>query len=78
MIRNITQNELILLAYNELPPDQHKEMMDVVNGDPKLIQELETLTNQMDLLDAAICKPNSTSVQIIKEESCSSSSMEMI
>lgn len=78
MIRNITQNELILLAYNELPPDQHKKMMNVVNGDPKLIQELEIFCSQMDLLDAAICRPNNTSVQIIKEESCSSSSFEMI
>ena len=78
MIRNITQNELILLAYNELPPDQHKEMMDVVNGDPRLRQQLSTYASQMDLLDTAIIKPNNTSIQIIKEESCSSSPMEMI
>ncbi len=78
MIRNITQNELILLAYNELPPDQHKELMSIVNNDPILRQQLEMFVSQLDQLDTAMCEPNNTSIQIIKEESCSSSPMEMI
>ncbi len=78
MITHITQNELILLAYNELPPDQHQQMMQVVKADSILTKELETITKQMDVLDTAFCKPHNTSVQIIKEESCSSSPMEMI
>ncbi len=78
MIRNITQNELILLAYNELPPDQHKEVTDIVNGDSKLRQQLINYVRQIGLLDTAIYKPNLTSIQIIKEESCSSSPMETI
>jgi len=78
MITNITQNELILLAYNELPPDQHRELLAIVKGDAKLAKEYNEITNQMAVLDTAICKPHNTSVQIVKEESCSSSPMEMI
>lgn len=78
MIRKITQNELILLAYNELPPDRHTELMSLVSVSPKLSKAFEEITSQMNILDSAIVKPHNTSVQIIKEESCSSSPMEMI
>ncbi len=78
MIRNITQNELILLAYNELPPDRHSEMLDLVKKDVSLYAKYLELRSQMSELDTLIMKPHDTSVQIIKEESCSSSPMEMI
>lgn len=78
MITHITQNDLILLAYNELPPDQHHQMLETVKSDAKLSKEFETITKQMDLLDTAFCAPHNTTIQIIKEESCSSSPMEMI
>lgn len=78
MITHITQNDLILLAYNELPPDQHRKFMEIVKSDPKLSKELEIITKQMDVLDSAFCMPHNTTIQIIKEESCSSSPMEMI
>lgn len=78
MITHITQNDLVLIAYNELPPDRYNKMMEMVNADPNLQKELQSIKKQMDILDSAFCKPHNTSVQIIKEESCSSSPMEMI
>jgi hypothetical protein len=78
MIKNITQNELVLLAYNELPPDQHDEMMAQVKNDPSMHSKYLELKQQMDILDSVQYEPNPTSVQIVLEESCSSSSLEMI
>ena len=78
MIRHITQNELLLLAYNEIPPGEREELMVLVANDPKLYAEYNKLKADLYLLDTAIEKPHPTSVQIILEESCSSSSLEMI
>lgn len=78
MIRHITQNELVLLAYNELPPEEHNELLNVVINDEKLSKKYASLKQQMDILDTVKYQPNPTSVQIVLEESCSSSSLEMI
>ncbi len=78
MIKDITQNDLILLAYNELPPDRHRQLMNTVKADPKLSKAFKDIISQLLLLDTVLEKPNPTSVQIIMEESCSSSPMEMI
>lgn len=78
MIKNITQNELILLAYNELPPDKHTKMLQVIKKDVILYAKYLEIRSQMSELDTLIMKPNDTSVQIIKERSCSSSPMETI
>ncbi len=78
MIRHITQNELVLLAYNELPPDVHNELLHVVSNDETLAKQYAVIKQQMDILDTLNYQPNPTSVQIVLEESCSSSSMEMI
>lgn len=78
MIRNITQNDLILLAYNEFTPDRQRQLMDSVNTDPRLRKAFQKINAQLALLDTAIAKPHPTSVQIIMEESCSSSPMQMI
>jgi len=78
MIRHITQNELVLLAYNELPPEEHNELLHVVSNDAVLAKQYAVIKQQMDILDTLKYQPNPTSVQIVLEESCSSSSMEMI
>ena len=78
MIRHITQNELVLLAYNELPPKEHSELLDVVINDETLANKYAEIKQQMDILDTLRYQPNPTSVQIVLEESCSSSSLEMI
>jgi len=78
MITAITQNELVLLAYNELPPDKHQEMMSIVEQDSKLTKAYNDIKLQMQALDTLDYSPHPTSVQIVLEESCSSSSLEMI
>jgi len=78
MIKDLTQNDLLLLAYNELPPDKHQEMMSIVEGNSLLFSQYNEIKKQMSILDTVALKPNSTSVQIVLEESCSSSSLEMI
>ena len=78
MIRHITQNELVLLAYNELPPKEHSELLDVVINDETLAKKYAEIKQQMDILDTLKYQPNPTSVQIVLEESCSSSSLVLI
>ena len=78
MIKDLTQNDLLLLAYNELPPDKHQEMMSIVKGNQLLLSQYTEMKKQMSILDTIALKPDPTSVQIILEESCSSSSLEMI
>tara|TARA_B110000093_G_scaffold179257_1_gene219161 strand:+ start:2271 stop:2507 length:237 start_codon:yes stop_codon:yes gene_type:complete len=78
MIKDITTNEIILLAYNELPPGEHRDIMLRVKESKVLTSEYNTVLEGMRILDNAFISPHPTSVEIIKEESCSSSSLEMI
>ena len=77
MIRDITQNEIILLAYNELPSGRHAEIMRKVTANKELKAEYDAVLADMKILDGAFVAPNITSIEIIKEQS-SSSSLEMI
>jgi hypothetical protein len=78
MIKDITTNEIILLAYNELPPGEHRDVMQRVKESKVLTTEYNTVLEDKRILDKAFISPHPTSVEIIKEESCSSSSLEMI
>ncbi len=78
MIKDITTNEIILLAYNELPPDEHRDILQKINENKALKSQYEAILENMKTLDTAFTSPHPTSVEIIKEESCSSSSLEMI
>ena len=78
MIKDITTNEIILLAYNELPPGEHRDIMQRVKESKVLTTEYNTVLEDKRILDKAFISPPPTSVEIIKEESCSSSSLEMI
>jgi hypothetical protein len=78
MITDITQNELVLLAYNELPPKEHEALMSLVLNDSELSKAYFQIKDQMDNLDTVMYQPNPTSVQIVLEESCNSSSLEVI
>ena len=78
MIKDITTNEIILLAYNELPPSEHKEMMIRVKKSKELKSEYNAVLEDKKVLDGAFSSPHPTSIEIVKEESCSSSSLEMI
>lgn len=78
MIKAITQDELILLAYNELPPDKHNTLMKRVKADTSTYARYLEFRADMMELDTLKTNPSPTSVQIVLEESCSSSPMEMI
>ncbi|PCJ67396.1 MAG: hypothetical protein COA58_03495 [Bacteroidetes bacterium] len=78
MITAITQNELVLLAYNELPNERHNQMLKLIEQDANLCKAYNDIKLQMEVLDTLEFKPHPTSVQIVLEESCSSSSLEMI
>jgi hypothetical protein len=78
MIKHITQNELLLLAYNEAPPTERDEMLAYIANDSGLLAEYSDLLRQCDMLNAVSLEPNPTSVQIVLEQSCSSSSLETI
>jgi hypothetical protein len=78
MIKDITTNEIILLAYNELPPGEHRDIMQRVKESKVLTTEYNKVLEDKRILDKAFISPHPTSVEIIKEESCSSSSLEMI
>ena len=78
MIIDITKNDLILLAYNELPDNDRVSILNAVMNDNELLDEFRAILNQMKELDGALTSPNPTSVEIILEEACSSSSLEVI
>ena len=78
MIRHLTQNNLLLLAYNELPPEEHVRMLCEVSANEELLEEYNQLLEDIAILSPISYSPQATSVQIILEESCSSSSLEMI
>ncbi len=78
MIKDITQNDLVLLAYNEFPEEKQQSLLSLVLNDQELSQAYFQIKDQMDLLDTISFQPNPTSVQIVLEESCNSSSLELI
>jgi len=78
MNKNITQNDLLLLAYNEFPPKKHKELMDRVLKNEKWAKEFDKIQKQMDVLDTLFENPSPTSVNIVLEESCSFNHLETI
>ena len=78
MNKNITQNDLLLLAYNDLPAQEHNTLLTKVLNDKKLAEEYLKLKDEMKILDSLFISPNQTSVNIVLEESCSSREMEAI
>ncbi|NNJ56350.1 MAG: hypothetical protein HKP14_09465 [Bacteroidia bacterium] len=78
MIKDITQNELLLLAYKELSPKEHSVLLSRVLKNKELTQAYHRIIEQMDMLDTVSYSPNPTTIQIVKEESCSSSPLELI
>ncbi|MEY2925052.1 MAG: hypothetical protein RLZZ337_1600 [Bacteroidota bacterium] len=78
MNKNITQNDLLLLAYNDLPPAEHNQLLNRVLSDEKWAKEYNKLKDEMSILDKLFLSPDPTSVHIVLEESCSSNQMETI
>lgn len=78
MKKAITPNDLLLLAYNELPPERTYELLSQIAQYQDLNEEYIALKKQLNILNVVSLNPNPTSVQIVLEESCSSSSLETI
>ncbi len=78
MNKNITQNDLLLLAYNEFPPNKHKQLLYRVLNNEKWANEYKKIQDKMAVLDTLFQSPNPTSVNIVLEESCSSTHLETI
>lgn len=69
MIKTITPNHLILLAYNELPPHERTIVINKVKKDKKLLAQYNQLLKDLELLDTVSYSPNPTSIKIVLEES---------
>lgn len=71
MITNITQNHLLLYAYNELEPNDHLMVEAALQADPVLASQYAEMSELLLLMDSLEYKPHPTSLQIILEESSS-------
>jgi hypothetical protein len=78
MVTDITKNDLILLAYNELPENESLTLYKAMEANSELKAQFNLIKQEMARLDSYSESPSDTSVQIVIEESCSSSPMEMI
>jgi hypothetical protein len=78
MIKDITQNELLLLAYNDVPLGEREGLLIAIASDDKLTEQYTKILEEMQVLNTVSYTPHPTSIQIIMEESCSSSSLETI
>jgi hypothetical protein len=76
MNRNITYNDLLLLAYNELDTRKKLAIFNTLQSDSKLMSEFQEILDLQGELDQLMLQPNPTSLQIILEES--SSAMEVL
>ena len=75
MIRNITENDLVLLAYDELDNNRKTQVLLALEANSELMDCYHQMMTVHNALDNYILKPNPTSLQIILEES--SSAMEV-
>ncbi len=71
MIKNITQNHLLLYAYNELDQHDQKAVERALNSDPLIASQYRELSEMLYVMDSYRLSPNPTSLQIILEESSS-------
>ncbi|MFY0643304.1 MAG: hypothetical protein JXR19_02440 [Bacteroidia bacterium] len=71
MITDITKNELLLYAYNELNTDRVLELETALKSNAELRRSYREITEMLHLMDHYSLSPHPTSVQIIKEESSS-------
>lgn len=76
MKQTITQNDLLLYAYNELDEHRTQLISSAILQDNTLAEQFQEIIDTVDIMDGALLKPNPTSLQIILEES--SSAMEVI
>jgi len=78
MDKDTTQNKLLKLIYNELPPNEAVDMLNELSKNPTLYHNYKEMKEVILELNSFQKSPHQTSVQIILEESCSSSPMKLI
>ena len=76
MNKNITHDDLLLLAYDELEPSRRSYVITAMGSDSQLIADYEDIISTMEALNGLMLQPDNTSLQIILEES--SSAMEVL
>lgn len=76
MRQSFTENDLICFYYGELPEDENARIRKAIENDFKLKQQYEHLKQVTQMLDKVEKFPNETSVEIIREHSDHSSSLE--
>ncbi|MDG1724763.1 MAG: hypothetical protein P8I11_03640 [Bacteroidia bacterium] len=78
MVKDPTQDKLIQLIYNELPPKETVSLLKDLSHNKPLYDVYQQMKEDIYSLNSYQESPNNTSIKIILEESCSSSPMEMI
>jgi|TARA_B100001094_G_C18001365_1_gene705370 hypothetical protein len=78
MVKDPTQDKLIQLIYNELPPKETVSLLKDLSHNKTLYDVYQQMKEDIHSLNSYLESPNNTSIKIILEESCSSSPMEMI
>ncbi|MDG1720507.1 MAG: hypothetical protein P8I31_04550 [Bacteroidia bacterium] len=78
MVKDLTQDKLLQLIYNELPPTETIRLLEELSHNKSLYEMYQQLKQDVHSLNTYQVSPHNTSIKIILEESCSSSPLERI
>jgi len=78
MVKDLTQDKLLQLIYNELPPKETIRLLEELSHNKPLYEMYQQLKQDVHSLNTYQVSPHNTSIKIILEESCSSSPLERI
>ena len=78
MVKDLTQDKLLQLIYNELPPTETIRLLEELSHNKQLYEMYQQLKQDVHSLNTYQVSPHNTSIKIILEESCSSSPLERI
>ena len=78
MVKDLTQDKLLQLIYNELPPTETIRLLEELSHTKSLYEMYQQLKQDVHSLNTYQVSPHNTSIKIILEESCSSSPLERI
>lgn len=78
MVKDLTQDKLLQLIYNELPPSETIRLLEELSHNKPLYEMYQQLKQDVHSLNTYQVSPHNTSIKIILEESCSSSPLERI
>ena len=78
MVKDPTQDKLLQLIYNELPPKETIRLLEELSHNKSLYEMYQQLKQDVHSLNTYQVSPHNTSIKIILEESCSSSPLERI